>query len=387
LNFAWAALRPQDMRKDCLDCGGKMAIQFSPERWDRIRETYQLWWEGKLGRPLLPVVLTGVEAGRPMPPVPLLSQANCHDFDVSPEAVIDRIDYELSTYCFLGDAFPVVTLTEFGPGILPLFAGAVADNSSGHVWFGPPPGLQGKAIRDIHLEYAPDSRWAARIRDICRAAVRRWGGQVMVCMPDMGGGLDCLVTFLTNETLLYSLYDEPEEVRRLTWELHDLWFRVYDELNRILRAAGNGYCDWTTLYSDDPVYALQCDFSFMIGPKMFDEFVLPELSASCRRLPRSIYHVDGSGQLPHVDSLLRIPELDVVQWVPDPYQEESRLWPDLFRKIYRAGKKIQIIKGGFEDIDAIAEATGDPEGIHRSHMYLPAGAQGQAKAHLARYGL
>ena len=61
---------------------------------------------------------------------------------------------------------------------------------------------------------------------------------------------------------------------------------------------------------------LQCDLSYMISPQMFGRFVLPELAASCRRLGNPAYHLDGPGEIPHVDMLLSIPELRAMQYVP-----------------------------------------------------------------------
>jgi hypothetical protein len=75
-----------------------MAIDFDKTRWDKLKATSKQWWAGQLDRPMIPVVLGGRDPGREKPDVPLLSQANCHDFSVSPEQIIDRIDYELSTY-------------------------------------------------------------------------------------------------------------------------------------------------------------------------------------------------------------------------------------------------------------------------------------------------
>ena len=49
----------------------------------------------------------------------------------------------------------------------------------------------------------------------------------------------------------------------------------------------------------------------LISPQMFDEFAKPELEATCERLPRAFYHLDGPGQLPHLDSLLEIENLNV----------------------------------------------------------------------------
>ena len=83
----------------------------------------------------------------------------------------------------------------------------------------------------------------------------------------------------------------------------------------------------------------------MISPEMFDEFVKPELIESSLKLPRTFYHLDGSGQLSHLDSLLTIQTLDGVQWVPGAGNPECAEWPEVYQKISAAGKKIQTSRG------------------------------------------
>ena len=73
--------------------------------------------------------------------------------------------------------------------------------------------------------------------------------------------------------LLLDLYDDPDGVKRLSWHTHDMWWTCYDGLNDILQPANPGYTAWTHIYSKAPYYMLQCDFCYMIGPDMFDEFV------------------------------------------------------------------------------------------------------------------
>ena len=51
----------------------------------------------------------------------------------------------------------------------------------------------------------------------------------------------------------------------------------------------------------------------MLGPEHFEEFVKPEIVASCNRLGNSFYHLDGVGQIRHLDSLLAIAELKGIQ--------------------------------------------------------------------------
>ena len=303
------------------------------------------------------------DAGRPRPNVPLLSQATCADLSIPADDLINRIDYGLSTCLYLGDAFPFFNMDCFGPGILAAFLGSIPDNSTGRFWFHPP---SRKPIQEIHFQFDPDNVWFRRIREIYEAAMRRWQGAVVMGMTDLGGNLDILSTFRPSEELLLDLYDNPGEVIRLLWEEHEVWHQYYNALNDILQPVNPGYCDWSGIYSDKASYVLQCDFSYMIGPAMFDEFVKPELVATCARLERCIYHLDGTGALAHLDSLLAIPDLDVVQWVPGDGQADCGHWPEVYKKIAAAGKKIQVHGEvrEFEALDSVIEQVGTSKGIH-----------------------
>ena len=362
-----------------------MSIDFTPERWALIKDTTRRWWARELDRPLIPVRVGGRDPGRAKPDVPLLSQENCHDFSISADQIIDRIDYELSTYHYLGDSFPFFSMDVFGPGVVAAFLGATLDNSTGRVWFHPP---ARKPIREIHFRFDPDNAWFLRICDIYRAGLRRWQGQVLMPMTDLGGNMDIPSTFRPGEELLMDLYDEPEEAKRLVWEAHEAWHQYFDALNDVLQPVNPGYSDWAQIYSEKPAYMLQCDFSYMIGPEMFEEFVLPELAASCRRLEQSFYHMDGIGQLPHLDLLLAIPELGGVQWSPGEGKPDCRHWPETYQKIAAAKKNIQLI-GGFDVLDAVASQLGSGKGIHLTGSLLW-GLEKDSPAlrrNLARYGI
>ncbi len=77
-----------------------------------------------------------------------------------------------------------------------------------------------------------------------------------------------------------------------------------------------GYTSWTTVFSTKPFEMVQCDFSYMISPDQFDEFIKPTIVEQCKRIPRTIFHIDGPGVLNHLDSILSIEELDGIQWIP-----------------------------------------------------------------------
>lgn len=361
-----------------------MPIDFSAQQWEAVRRSAELWWEGRLERPLILVRLDGCDPGRPQPPAPLLSQETCRDFRWSPEELVDRIDYELSCSRLLGDAFPYFNLDCYGPGVLAAMLGAQLDNASGRVWFFPP---EDRAIEEIHFEFDPENIWLKRIKDFCRAAMDFWQGQVLVGMTDLGGTLDVLSTFRPSEKLLLDLYDHPEEVERLTWEAHEVWFCAYEEINAVLQPVNPGYSDWSTIYSTRPSYILQCDFSYMISPRMFKRFALPELAASCRRLPRSFYHLDGPGQIAHLDQLLAIPELDGVQWIPGDGNPDCAHWPEIYQKIHAAGKRMQVLGDHFEILDAVMAQIGTGQGIHFKGIAAPVQEEAQLREKLASYGI
>lgn len=333
-------------------------IDFSFSRWEHVCDVYRRWWDGTLGRPLINISLGGRDPGRPPSEQPQKAFTAHYDMSVSAADIVDSWDYALAGREFVGDSFPC-TWPNFGPGVIAAFLGATLDSGNDTVWFHPP---VRKAIDQWAFEYDPDNAWLRRVRDIMVAAMARWKGLVQVSMTDLGGNLDILASFRPGEELLLDLYDYPDEVKRLTWDAHALWQRYSDELNSVLQPVNPGYTAWTPIFSETPYYMLQCDFCYMIGPDMFDAFVKPELAESCRKIDHAFYHLDGPGQLPHLDSLLEIEALDGVQWVPGDGAAPITEWPDVYRKISDAGKKIQIF-GGIRELNAIADQIGRADNI------------------------
>ncbi|MCX7014080.1 MAG: hypothetical protein NTW86_16255 [Candidatus Sumerlaeota bacterium] len=356
-----------------------MAFGFTQDQWSEIRANARRWWAGELKRPLIQLRVPGRGPGRPEPALPHKARAAFYDLSVPAERIADRWDYDLSRFHCLGDAFPV-QWADFGPGVMAAFMGARLNADGRTCWFHPET-LQ--EIPDIEFRYDPDNAWLRRCKDLHRAAAERWEGRVQVSMTDLGGNLDVLSTFRPAERLLLDLYDHPDAVKRLTWEAHELWWRYFEELNGVLQPANAGYTAWAPIFSSDPYYMLQCDFCYMIGPAMFDEFVKPELEASCRRLGHAFYHLDGPGQLPHLDSLLTIQELKGVQWVPGAGAPDCAHWPEVYRKIRDAGKRIQVL-GDLQALDAVVEQLGSAEGI----VYVGnAKTVDEANEALRRYGV
>ena len=357
-------------------------IRFSDRQWDMAINNYRKWWKGELGRPLLPVIITGADPGRPMPKTPLLSFASCADLSIPPEAVIDRIDYELSTYEFYGDSFPWVKMHDFGPGVGAAFLGAVLENDNNTVWFHPP---KKTPIEELHLSYDENNIWLRRIKDIYHAGMKKWGDRVCMAMTDIGGGMDILASFLGTEGLLYETIDHPKEVLRLCREITELWLRFFRELGEIIQGQ-RVFSDWSSRLSEKPTYMLQCDFSYMIGPQTFRDYVHEDLSGISAALDDPFYHLDGIGELVHLDQLLTIDGIKGIQWIPGSGEPETRDWSELFGKISAAGKKIMVGYGLDFFLDEILKAISRPDELIKMQMtYAMNEKEGIIKT-LAKYG-
>jgi 5-methyltetrahydrofolate--homocysteine methyltransferase len=104
----------------------------------------------------------------------------------------------------------------------------------------------------------------------------------------------------------------------------------------------------------------QCDFSAMISPAMFADFMMPVLKEMTARVDHCIYHWDGPGAIPHHDLLLSLPDLDVLQWTPGAgaaLTTDPCWWP-LYHKTIDAEKKVMIGIEGIDDLLAMHREFG-----------------------------
>lgn len=358
-------------------------LSFDRGRFDALRDNYRRFYKDALGRPILPITFGGLDAGRAAPNNPTLAFSNVADFSITPEQVIDRLDYELSCCEWAGEGYPYVNMHSFGPGCAAAFMGCIPEARANTVWFHPPREIP---ITELHFEYNGENFWLRRLKDIYTAGMERWRGEVVMSMTDLGGVLDILSSFRTAQGLLCDLYDYPDEVLRCVNEIQAMWLRYFDEINAII-GGGEGYSSWAGIYSDEPTYILQSDFSYMIGPAMFDRFVASELESSASRMKHAFYHMDGIGQLPHLDSLLGIDTLTGIQWVCGDGEPQSRDWTELYKRIAMGGKKIQTFYNIFDQrLFTLCQAVGADK-LEVSSMWFHISQKEDVKRAAYRLGL
>ena len=253
----------------------------------------------------------------------------------------------VNTLCF-GEAFPRDHIN-FGPGALAAMIGGSHTWSWYTVWFGEEytPLQEWDNLDSVRLD---ESSEVYRLTmDMTRIFAERSKGRYVTGISDIGGTLDVVASLRSTWNLLTDLYDYPQEILKAVALVDDLFETVFTRLYAILRQSGqDGMTTWMGLWNDRRYYPLQCDFSAMISPDAFAEFVMPSLRRGVDFLDNSVYHLDGAGELPHLDQLLSLERLDAIQWVPGdgaaPVWEDC--WFPYYEKIQASGKGLILLDAG-----------------------------------------
>jgi hypothetical protein len=138
---------------------------------------------------------------------------------------------------------------------------------------------------------------------------------------------------------------DPARIKALLDELTDIQIEVFEELWQLVSPALTGvegsiqpYGCW----SPGRTMGIECDVSCMVSPSAYKELFLPPLVEIMRTVDHRAYHLDGPGALKHLDTLLGLPELDAIQWVPGAGREEITQWIPLLQHIQAGGKAVLV---------------------------------------------
>jgi hypothetical protein len=337
--------------------------------WAAAQRAFVGWWEH---RGLALHVTAPKDEPREVVPEPRwIADPKVRWYDVANWA--DNSIYQLSRRFYGGIAFPNFNTLIGGPGSLGLFLGSIGHPAPTTMWYEP-------VITDPEshppLRFTRNESWQLHTR-LIDEALRRANGRYLVGYPDLIENIDVLAQLRDSQTLLVDLIERPDWVKAKVWEINDAFFAAYDAWWSRLNGQGAGavFCAFD-LWAPGKVAKVQCDFSCMISTEMFREFVVPALTAQCDWLDYSMYHLDGTNAIHHLDALLEIESLDAIEWTPQAGLPGggSPQWYDLYRRIKAGGKSVQAIGVRPDELEPLLDAVG-PDG-----MYVMTGCETERQA-------
>ena len=314
---------------------------FYKENFGETKKYFRAFWAGAvLDRPLIAVTAPlNVRAV----PVPYLSGA-C-DNNYLP-ALKQFETYAENTY-FAGESLPAFDIS-LGPDQYAAFLGGDIIFGEGTTWVGAfwDHNWNGRKINIDTKKGGYFNRLISAYKTVADYA----NGRFLINMADLHGNLDALSAARGPENLCTDLYDSPDEIGRAVNAVVDTFPFVVDSIAAAGNMDKNGYIGWAPTYCEEKFAVLQCDFSCMLSPQMARKYVMPALEREAAHLKRSVYHYDGVNALGHLDDILAIKNIDVIQWVPGTGNPRTIEWIDLLRKIQKAGKGVWIYDWTPEEI-------------------------------------
>ena len=311
------------------------------EDWYKTKERLEALWQNEIvDRCCVSVIAKKKGSQYEFGPMPGDEEELFH-FYMDGEQILERETRRFENMYFGGDGFPI-TWTNFGTaGHAKYFRNSRFKFTKDTVWYGP-------IINDWEkdpLAFDPEAEILKKEYETMSFLARKGKGKFFVSMPDNCGVLDALAHLRGTDNLLFDLVEEEDNVRAATATIQEALKEVSGKQFDIIRENNdNGSTHgWMMTWSKGTHMQLQVDFSVMISPAMYERFALPELEYMTGWLDNSIYHFDGKEQIRHLDMLLSLKRLNMIQWTPVAGQPLTSDFIPVLQKIQKAGKGLVLI--------------------------------------------
>lgn len=310
------------------------------EDMQECKRRVEAWWNHEIiDRAVIQVRVSPDLGAEGQDYLPETSPQDVEAWFLDPDLVVRRLLRELSDSHFVGEAFPVmyavsgrmvaITAAYLGCPLEFIDTRTVWSHSMLTDW-------QERPV----FKFNPDNIWWQKSERLMKTAVEQADG-FFVSVPDLNGPTEILARIRGTQRLALDFYDNPHYLKPALHEINQAWYDYWQACVDITHQAG-GYFFWMGIWSDLPATDLQSDFSLMLSKEMFDEYFLPFIAEQTEMVQRTIYHLDGPGAVRHLDSLLDLPYLDGIQWVPGAGAKPAVEWIPLLQRIQDAGKLVFV---------------------------------------------
>ena len=311
-----------------------------------------LGWDAKNETPVLDIRLQRPD----FPP----SRANAFwpqpEEEPDMESVVKEQIRCIHSQAFAADAAPHL-MGNYGsrgtPMILSFFLGASPKFDENTVWYDPII----SDIKDFHPVMDPANPWLEKSLRLFSEQTKALRCGVMPCIPGIGDYMTNLSGLRGVQELIYDMMDEPREIHRIREKMVPIFAQCFQSFYSRYPSLENGSATWMA-WAPGPTYPVQCDFSTMMNPAQFKEFVMPEVEYLHEQIKFMCWHLDGPDEIRHLDALLASPHIKAIQWLPGAGQppESDPQWRPIIERILGAGKAVHLAAYNIEQARTLLES-------------------------------
>ena len=338
---------------------------------EKLLSRFEDWWRrDNRGLPLMRVIAIKDNPPQPIPEVKQL-ESRAEQY-TGLEFIHSFMRYYLATHEYLADSFPSFG-ANLGPGSLALYLGAEPIFRPDTVWYEP-------CIKDPEthppLRFDPDNKWWLLHYDLIRRLKEAAGGTYRLDIPDLIENIDIYAAMRGPQEALFDIMDCPEKVHEFVDQIDGTYFQYYDAFYDLLKDP-DGVSSYTAFYilGRGRVAKIQCDFSAMLSPQHYREFVLPSLRKQTEKLDHTLYHLDGPDAIRHVPAIMELERLDALQWTCGAGQPDGTnpRWFGIYDQVVAADKSlwVQVYDGTVHDWIRGCENLFDKYGKRRFYFVFP----------------
>lgn len=360
-----------------------MIIQIGPDEMtssalqaDKVLEAHRAFWDRKgVAKPLLNVEVEGrTRARRALPRKlePLMlplkdgiatAGMSLEPWMLEPEKIhpaLEDTQEPLDVPRIYGDVFQVLAPYYKIPWVEAI-AGCPLVVKGDSIWA--EPYIDRSKLGKERITIARSQEWIDKLVDFTTSLVRSVFPGYLVTQTLMRGPGDLLSAIMGVENMCIGMYMFPEEMRDILSELTDVLIEAAStQLKAIPRFCG-GHCSPYGLWAPGTAARTQDDASVQLGPRQYEEFILPCEKRIIESFDCTVRHVH-SGGIRIVDMLLDIASLSAIEVTMDEFPH-PRDWDALIPVLQKIQtKKPLIVFGVFtqDEFDRIAGAL-SPNGL------------------------
>ena len=298
------------------------------------------------------------------------------------EYQVSAFEKKLHANQWLGETFPIY-FPNLGPNF---FAAVLADCELefGEVTSWCEPQIFGE--EDLEkICFHPESSYYQKMLEMMDYALERCEGRFMVGYTDMHPSLDCAAALRGTQELCMDMYDDIEFVKKLVQKCFAPFFPMMEVFHDKLRQKRQLSVSWMDIPSYGTMHIPSCDMGAMISQEFFNEISLPYIKKESEHFDHNIFHLDGKGVANHIDEILKIDQIQAIQWVQGVGADKPIMqWVPFIKKIQAAGKSI-VVDLEPQELETFIDAV-SPKGIYLCMNEKNPETQKQIIARLLRWG-